>query len=290
MNISSHSVAVDHINDSLREFCDLYRKSKHLPSITQLVLTGIPSGVGKKGNRISRKRKHEPECTRVPLTASSAASVVYGIVSLESLPGPSHSSFSSPLFAQFMHWNTHQSDCMNTGLTEPLPGPTSFVPTDSVSLTPTMQWSTYQGDIHVQSPTQWNAPFSSYQQSPFPSRCANPEVFCLCFRTGNISVCSGCRNNLDKQAYPPNDLCVQHEEWHSYTSPVSKLPESQFGNAYYHANPYCILARWPRFSPGDLLVPEDIRSRLPPPPNTKHLSPLYLVCFSRSSMIVITVL
>lgn len=32
MNICSHSVAVAHINDSLREFCDLYRKSKHLPT------------------------------------------------------------------------------------------------------------------------------------------------------------------------------------------------------------------------------------------------------------------
>ena len=39
------------------------------------------------------------------------------------------------------------------------------------------------------------------------------EVYCLYFRTGNISICNGCRNKFDKSAKPPNDLCVQHEEW-----------------------------------------------------------------------------
>ena len=265
MNVCSHSVAVAHINDSLREFCNLYRKSKHLPIITQLVLTGVPSGVGRKGNRVSRKRKREPECTRIPLTSSAASAI--SATSLESPLGPSHSSFNSQS-AQFMHWNTNQRDVINTGHAEPLSSPShsTFVPTDPVPFMPAMQWSTYQGDIHVQSPTQWNAPYSGYQQSCFPSGYENPqpEVFRLCFRTGNISVCSGCRNKFDKQAKPPNDLCVQHEEWRSYTSPVSKLPKSWFGNAYYHANPHCILARWPRFSPGDLLVPEDIQSRLSP--------------------------
>jgi hypothetical protein len=56
---------------------------------------------------------------------------------------------------------------------------------------------------------------------------------------------------------PPNNICIQHEEWHSYISPVTKLPESRFGNAYYHANPHCILARWPVFFPGHVIVPED---------------------------------
>ena len=121
MNICSHSVAVAHANDSLREFCNLYRKTKHLPSITQLVLTGIPSGIGKKGNRVCRKRKREPERTRVPLTASSAAAVVSTAISFESLPGPSCTSFSPPLSTQFMSWN--QSGGVNSVLTEPLPGP-----------------------------------------------------------------------------------------------------------------------------------------------------------------------
>ena len=76
---------------------------------------------------------------------------------------------------------------------------------------PAMQWSTYQGDIHVQSPSQWNSLYSSYQQLSFASGYDNrqAEVFRLCFRVGNISVCNGCRNKFDKQAKPPNDLCVR---------------------------------------------------------------------------------
>ena len=37
LKICSHCVAVAHVNDSLQAFCDQYRKSKHLPSISQLL-------------------------------------------------------------------------------------------------------------------------------------------------------------------------------------------------------------------------------------------------------------
>ena len=93
----------------------------------------------------------------------------------------------------------------------------------------------------------------------------SPEVFRLCFRSGNISVCNGCCNKFDKQTKPPDDLCVQHEEWHTYTSPVSKLPESRFGNAYYHAKPCCII------SPRDLTISNEMKSRLLP----EHRSSLF---------------
>ena len=169
VNICSHSVAVAQVSNSLQEFCNLYRKSKHLPSVTRLVLTGVSSGVGRKGNRVCRKRKREPECTRIPLTPS-IASAVSATASLESPPGPSHSSISAQS-AQFMHWNTNKRDQISTGRAEPLPGSShsSFVPVDSVPFMPAMQWSTYQGDIHVQFPSQWNSPYSSYQQLSFPS-------------------------------------------------------------------------------------------------------------------------
>lgn len=57
---------------------------------------------------------------------------------------------------------------------------------------------------------------------------------------------------------PPNDLCVQHAEWQTYTSPVTREPESRFGNAYYHANPSCIIHKWPTFHPGALEIPSDM--------------------------------
>ena len=56
LNICSHCVVVAEMNSCLPEFIDYYRKSKHLPSITQLVLTGVSSGIGKKINRICCKK------------------------------------------------------------------------------------------------------------------------------------------------------------------------------------------------------------------------------------------
>ena len=60
-----------------------------------------------------------------------------------------------------------------------------------------MQFSTGIGDIWVQSPSQCLAPYwpphhtCSYSHSE--------TEFHLCFRTGNISVCDGCRINLTKR-------------------------------------------------------------------------------------------
>ena len=67
LGICSHSVAVAHVNDSLREFCNYYRKSKRLPNMSQLLLSGMPSGIGNKGNRVTRKRKKQEVTTFVPL-------------------------------------------------------------------------------------------------------------------------------------------------------------------------------------------------------------------------------
>ena len=86
--------------------------------------------------------------------------------------------------------------------------------------------------------------------------------FELCFRSGNISVCNGCKNKFDKNARHPLDLVVRHQEWRRYTSPISSQAESRFGNAYYHTNPGCILARWPSFSCDLIAVSEEVLKRL----------------------------
>ena len=48
--------------------------------------------------------------------------------------------------------------------------------------------------------------------SPSPT----PEPFVLCFVTGNISVCYGCRQKYPKPCQPPDDLCVRHKEWREF--------------------------------------------------------------------------
>jgi hypothetical protein len=93
---------------------------------------------------------------------------------------------------------------------------------------------------------------------------SNASEFRSCFRSGNISVCNGCRNRFDKDAQPPYDLCIQHEEWRNFTSPVSHLPDSRYGNAYHHASPACIVARWPSFVYSSLVIPATILAQLQP--------------------------
>ena len=68
----------------------------------------------------------------------------------------------------------------------------------------------------------------SYHLS-YPLRvCPTPsqQVFSLCIHSGNISVCNGCRNKFDKNASPPNDLCIQHQEWHSFIYPLTNALDS----------------------------------------------------------------
>ena len=57
MKLYSHSVAITELNGSLQEFCDLYRKTKHVPNMSQLALTALPSGIAKKGNKSTENAK-----------------------------------------------------------------------------------------------------------------------------------------------------------------------------------------------------------------------------------------
>lgn len=67
LGMCSHCVAVAHVNGILEGYLNFYLKSKNLPNLTQLLLTGLPSGVGNKGNRVSRKRKWVEVNSRIPL-------------------------------------------------------------------------------------------------------------------------------------------------------------------------------------------------------------------------------
>ena len=99
-----------------------------------------------------------------------------------------------------------------------------------------MNFSTSIGDIDVQTSTQWAGPPPPPPPRPALWLPSSPGEFRLCFRTGNISVCNGCRNRFEKNSKPPDDVCVQHQEWRNFTSPTTNLPDSRFGNAYYHAD------------------------------------------------------
>ena len=63
------------------------------------------------------------------------------------------------------------------------------------------------GNIRVHSATQCITPPTLYW--PSGQSDVDPMTkFYLCFRTGNISVCNGCKNQFDKKAMSPNNLCI----------------------------------------------------------------------------------
>ena len=117
-----------------------------------------------------------------------------------------------------------------------------------------------------QSPQMYQGVAGSSFQSPHMYQGAGPsfvqQPFRICFVTGNISVCNGCKGKYHKESGPPHDLCVQHEEWRTFTPSGSTTQQSRFGNVYYHCNVPCICAVWPSFVPSSIVVSPSIQAKL----------------------------
>ena len=105
--------------------------------------------------------------------------------------------------------------------------------------------------------------FDWSQQSPSVQPLGNSgNPFRICFVAGNNSVCRGCKGKYFKEAGPPHDLCVLHEEWRSFTPSGSTTPQSRFGNVYYHCNAVCICLAFPSFVPSSVTVPPHVHAKL----------------------------
>ena len=88
------------------------------------------------------------------------------------------------------------------------------------------------------------------------------------FVRGNISRCNGCkkRNLRTPEAalhLPPDDLCLQHEEFVLFENPHTGLHQlsKDLRNVYYHARQQCVGEQ------AKIIVQGDIRAKL----NTVHM-------------------
>lgn len=94
----------------------------------------------------------------------------------------------------------------------------------------------------------------------------SPYPFTLKFLTARIQICQGCRipfrsGNLSVQ--PPYDLIVCRKECRPYRAPGGETrTPSEPSNSHYHFDLHCIRAAEPTFSPGELVIPDDVRSSL----------------------------
>ena len=88
--------------------------------------------------------------------------------------------------------------------------------------------------------------------------------FKLHFVVGNISRCAGCKGRYNKPILPPENLCVQYEEWRQINFPNSPCLSTRFSNAYYHPSLRCIRVNWSHFMPTDVVIPPSMRAAVQP--------------------------
>ena len=131
IGVCSHCIAVAHVNGKLQEFCESVEKSKRSPNVTHLLLTGLPSGTGNKGNQTTRKRKREEVSARVPLHKS------FGPVSQPyNTPPVSTSVSTQPTLSPASYWNSPPGPSFSSPAvhaSDPVPQPYS-TPPESTSL------------------------------------------------------------------------------------------------------------------------------------------------------------
>ena len=215
LSICSHTVAVAEVNGELFKFVAWFVKAKKKPSVTKLVLTGMPEGRGRKGGKRPQTKKKGPAMqTRTSIAELSGVTVSDT--------------------TREMGTTSNRSSASEGGNLK--------MPSHPPPL------------VHI---TPHNSPVS--------------ESFVLCFVTGNISVCYGCRQKYPKPCQPPHDLCVRHKEWREFFAPGSATAQTRFGNVYYHCNTPCIQARCPFFTSDMLEVTAFMAAQLLPA-HTEYLA------------------
>lgn len=80
-----------------------------------------------------------------------------------------------------------------------------------------------------------NQNVQQFVNSPVPVPPHRPvsHTFRVRFIEGNVSVCYGCWNKYPKKAEPPDNICLQTEEWREFTPPGALAPQTCWSNTYY---------------------------------------------------------
>ena len=231
LGICAHSVAVAEMSGRLPEFIERVKKVKKTPMLSKFAEATMPKGRGRKGGEISRKRK--------------TPSVIETRVQNPSIPCNESSQDVWPAAVS-------QSQMSPYGFQQ---GNTSNIHSPFYFNSPSMVYS-MPGGGWPYGHYPCTSGFTSATSSSPPITPFTP--FTLCKISGNISVCSGCRNKYNKNSVPPDDMCIRHQEWREYTPPGSQVPQGRFGNVYYHFNVHCVWLHCSSFNPSQLEIPPDI--------------------------------
>ena len=270
--LCSHIVAAAEHNKQLDAFIASYGAIKKTTNITKLATADVPKGRGRKGSKVPTKRRpsvpierrielHSPSSDVMPNTSTHTSGVD---VHLSPTIAPSYQqSLNAPISVTI------------GGSTTSLPPTGSFAspvspaypPIQPMPLGPSASpYSTYYPMMY---PSSYQPPCMPYP-TPTPTCCGFDPTngglhpFRVHFISGNISICNDCKKKYDKALGPPLNICLQHEEWRSFTPHGSSEKQNRFGNAYYHCNSACVMSVWPSFIPTSVVVPVEVQSKLLP--------------------------
>lgn len=186
----------------------------------------MPHGRGHKGGTAPQSQKHPSELelvNRVPPNAAMNSPQANASPSM-SPPSPSQAVYGMPAM--------YLSPCT--------PATYSPLPPHTPSMMTPPSPAAYPSSSFMSSPANYVTPgffphTANYTRPYYPYMTTN--LFMVCF---NISVCIGCKNRYLKTRQPPQDLCIRHQVWRTFTPRGEQDAQERFGNVYYHCNSQCV--------------------------------------------------
>ena len=262
LGICSHIIAVAEVRGKLNEFITCFERAKKIPNLTKFAEATMPKGRGKKGCQKPRNRKANVEVETRASNPTYAETLTHSQVSTQVSPTPMPQMAPEPASPMPQQGTPVPPMPQMT----PVPAPpmpqqgTPVPPMPQMMPVPAPPMAAYTSFSHDVPPVMCH----SYPQfsAGGPSMDAHSTPFTLCKISGNISVCSGCRNKYPKQPVSPYDLCIRHQEWRSFMSPTTSSPQSRYGNVYYHFSVDCMRFLVWNFTPSTLCIPEEMLTQL----------------------------
>ena len=256
--VCAHIVAVAIKNGDLDRFITWHKKQDHQINTTKLAQSGLPmSCVGKK--KAARKGVSKQKSAKIQKICAESDDASWKL--RPALIG--NSGTATTVQNQLsMSVNIHPSSSAVI-----MPSQISTLPSQATGIMPS-QMPTLPSQATGIMPSQIStlpSQATGSQMSPIFPAPLNP--FTLIFLHGNISVCSGCHQRFPRKpngeyADPPYDMAIQHVEPRMYNSPITGMPNSKIGNAYYHVYLPCLQYNWPIISANDITIPFELKAML----------------------------
>ena len=237
--VCAHIVAISIKNGDLTDFLSWHKKQNHQVNTTALAQSDLPlSSVGKK--KAPRKGISKQRSAKIKKICAETDD---------------------------SSWNVRPALAKATTVQNQLAMSVNVQPSSSPVIMPSQSHMIMPSQPPVIMPYQTSSHSSQVFPQEFAVFPAPSAPFLLILLHGNISVCTGCRqrfpwNPNGDYADPPYNMAIQHMEPRTFNSPITGMPTSKVGNAYYHVYLPCLHTNWPALSGSDVTIPTELVPKL----------------------------